>query len=204
MTSTFRIAAAALAAVALSASASAQEHRPRVGIGVGLSAFDFNSTVQFLNGFQTAVPDSIYVPINVTPNFRLEPQLGILTVTQDTGGAGVTSTETSVVSIGLGAFYLVAVAEQLDVYVGGRVVRTTFSQTLKTSGAPDDKTEGNDLRVIPALGGEYSLHPRFSIGAEIQLQLVSFGSRTLSSGGSIPGGTGTQTSGLLFARVYLF
>ncbi len=201
---TFRIAAAALVAVALSAPASAQEHRPRLGIGVGLSAFDFNSTVTLTNGFPAAIPDSIYVPINIGPSFRLEPQIGIMTISQDVGGAGLTSTDTSLVSIGLGAFYLMEVATQLDVYVGGRVVRTTYTQTLKSAGAPDDKTEGNDIRVIPALGGEYSPHPRFSLGAEVQLQLVSYGSRSVSSGGSVPGGSGTQTAGVLFARVYLF
>ncbi|HET7825602.1 MAG TPA: outer membrane beta-barrel protein [Anaeromyxobacter sp.] len=203
MTSTFRT-AAALAAVALSAPASAQEHRPRLGIGVGISAFDFNSTLTLTNGFPAVIPDSIYVPINLGPNFRLEPQLGIMTLSQDTGGGGIASTDTSVVSIGLGAFYLVDVASQLDVYVGGRVVRTSYSQTLKSPGVPDDKTEGTDIRIIPALGGEYSPHPRFSLGAEVQLQLVSFGKRTLSAGGEIPGGSGTQTAGLLFARVYLF
>jgi outer membrane protein with beta-barrel domain len=203
MTRTFRI-AAAVAALALSAPALAQEHRPRLGIGVGISAFDFNvTTLQLTNGFPAAVPDSIYVPINVTQNFRLEPQLGVLTLSQD-AGTGVQSTDTAVVSIGLGAFYLMALAPQFDVYVGGRVVRTSYAQTLKTPGAPDDKTEGSDIRIIPAVGGEYSLHPRFSLGAEVELQLVSFGNRSVSSGGSIPGGSGTQTAGLFFARVYLF
>jgi hypothetical protein len=203
---TIRIAAAALAALALvvSTPAFAQERRPRLGIGVGITAFDFNSTVTLTNGFPAALPDSIYVPINLGPSFRLEPQLGVMTISQDVGGSGITSTDTSVISIGLGAFYLAAVASQLDVYVGGRVVRTTYTQTLKSAGAPDDKTSGDDIRVIPAIGGEWFPHPRFSFGAEVQLQLVSYGSRSVSSGGSIPGGSGTQTSGVLFARVYLF
>jgi hypothetical protein len=33
---------------------------------------------------------------------------------------------------------------------------------------------------------------------------VSFGDREVSSGGTIPGGSGIQTAGLLFARAYLF
>jgi hypothetical protein len=204
MTSTFRIAAAALAALAISAPASAQERRPRLGIGVGINTFDFNTGVQlFTNAFPAAVPDSIYVPINIAPSFRLEPQLGIVTFSEDTS-AGGTAIDTSVVSIGLGVFYVSTFENQLDVYVGGRVVRTSFSQTQKTPNAPEFKTEGSDIRIIPALGGEYSLHPRFSLGAEVQLQLISFGSRSQTAGGSIPGGTGTQTSGLFFARVYLF
>jgi hypothetical protein len=203
MRSTARFAFAALASLALSLPASAQEReRLRLGVGVGISTFDFN--VQMLaTSFPAAVPDHIYVPISLTPTFRIEGQIGAATLNQN-AGTGFTSVETSVVSVGLGAFWLLPASPQFDVYVGGRVLRTSYSSTLKTPGQPDNKTEGADIRVIPAVGGEYFLHPRFSLGAEVQLQLVSFGNREVSSGGSIPGGSGVQTAGLLFARVYLF
>jgi Outer membrane protein beta-barrel domain len=202
MRSTCRFAFAALASLALSLPALAQEReRPRVGVGVGLTTFDFNVTT-LANGFPAAVPDSIYFPIALTPTFRIEPEIGVATLDQNTG-AGSTSVETSVWSIGLGVFWLFPTSPQLDVYVGGRVVRTSYTLKLK-SATNTDTTEGSDIRVIPALGGEFSLHPRFSIGAEVQLQLISFGDRTVTGGGSIPGGNGTQTAGLLFVRVYLF
>jgi hypothetical protein len=202
MRSTFRYAFAALVSLALALPASAQERqRMRLGVGVGITTFDFN--VQMLStSFPAAVPDSIYVPILITPTFRIEPQIGVATLNQTTGNEP--SIETSVVSLGLGVFWLVPASPQFDVYVGGRVVRTSFSQTFKF--APprtDQKTEGADIRVIPAVGGEYALHPRFSLGAEVQLQLVSYGDRD-SSAGTIPGGSGLQTAGLFFARVYLF
>jgi Outer membrane protein beta-barrel domain len=202
MRSTFRFALAALVSLALSPPISAQERtRPRVGVGVGLTTFDFNVST-LANGFPAAVPDSIYVPIAVTSTFRIEPEIGVATLNQNATG-GATSIESSVWSIGLGVFWLFPTAPELDVYVGGRVVRTSYTLKLKSAGATDT-TEGTDLRVIPALGGEFSLHPRFSIGAEVQLQLVSYGDRTVSSGGAIPGGSGTQTAGLVFVRVYLF
>jgi hypothetical protein len=198
---TLRFALVALAALTLSSPASADD-RPRLGVGVGLSTFDFNVTT-LANGFPAAVPDSIYVPINIGPTFRLEPQIGAATLNQSTGNAGV-SIETSVVSIGLGAFWLVPVGGQFDLQLGARVVRTTYTLKQKPPTGTPETTEGTDLRVIPAVGGELSLHPRFSLGAEVQLQLVSFGDRTLSGGGTIPGGSGVQTAGVLFARVYLF
>lgn len=203
MRSTFRFAVAALASLALSLPAFAQEReRPRVGVGVGITTFDFNVSM-LSTTFPAAVPDSIYVPIAITNTFRIEPQIGVATLNQNASGQ-FTSIETSVVSIGLGVFWLFPTSPQFDAYVGGRVVRTSFTSTLKSPGQPDDKTEGADIRVIPAVGGEYSLHPRFSLGAEVQLQLVSFGDRTVSSGGTIPGGSGMQTAGLIFARAYLF
>lgn len=200
MRSTFRFAFAALAALVLSAPVAARAQR--VGIGVGLTSFDFNLTTLAQN-FPASVPDSIYVPINITPTFRLEPQLGVATLKQNTGN-GATSVETSVVSLGVGLFFLMPASAEFGAYAGGRVVRTSFTSILKSAQAPDDKTEGADLRIIPAVGAEWSPHPRFSLGAEAQLQLVTFGDRSVTSGGSIPGGSGLQTSALLFARAYLF
>jgi len=201
MKSTFRFAAAALAALALSPRASAQE-RPRLGVGVGLSAFDFNVSMLSTN-FPAAVPDSIYVPINVTPALRIEPQIGVATLNQDTGNNP--SIETSVISVGCGAFFLKSVAPGFDVLIGGRLVRTSFSQKLKFNPPrPTETIEGSDIRIIPAVGGEYSPHPRFSVGAEVQLALVAYGDRTVTNGPVIPGGSGVQTGGLVFARVYLF
>lgn len=202
MRSTSRFALAALASLALSAPAAAQQQRPRVGVGVGLSTFDFNVSA-LANSFPAAVPDSVYVPIALTPTFRIEPQIGVATLNQNSGNNP--SIETSVVSVGLGAFWLVPASDQMDVYFGGRVVRTSFSSKLKFDPPrTNETTDGADLRFIPAVGGEYSFHPRFSLGAEVQLQLIVFGDRTVSTGGSIPGGSGVQTAGLLFARVYLF
>jgi hypothetical protein len=201
MRSTFRFAFVALAALALTTPASAQQGRPRLGIGVGISTFDFNLTT-LATGFPASVPDSIYVPINLAPTFRIEPEVGAATLKQSSG-SGVTSVETSVVSLGIGLFFLMPASPELDIYVGGRLVRTSFSSILKAPGSPDDKTEGADIRVSPAVGGEYSLHRRFSLGAEVQLQLISFGDRTVTGGGTVPGGSGLQTSGLFFARVYL-
>ncbi len=203
MRTTFRFALAALAALALSSPALAQQ-RPRVGVGVGLSTFDFNVTMLLANNaFPAAVPDSLYVPIALTPTFRIEPQIGVALVNQSSGNNP--SIETSYVSLGLGVFWLSPQTDQFDLYFGGRVVRTSYSSKQKFD--PPRGTEsidGVDLRIIPAVGGEYSFHPRFSLGAEVQLQLVSFGDRTISTGGTIPGGSGIQTAGVVFARVYLF
>jgi hypothetical protein len=203
MRSTFRFAFAALASLALSLPALAQEReRPRVGVGVGITTFDFNVSM-LASSFPAAIPDSIYVPIALTPTFRIEPEIGVAQLDQTTGNEP--SIATTVWSIGLGVFWLFPTSPQFDVYVGGRVVRTSYSSTLKFNPPrTNETTEGSDIRVIPALGGEYALHPRFSLGAEVQLQLISFGERTVSSGGTIPGASGLQTAGLLFARVYLF
>lgn len=197
-----RAAVAAVAALALSGSAVADD-RPRLGIGVGLSTFDFNLSM-LANDFPAALPDAIYFPINLGTSFRLEPQFGMSVLDQDAGNNP--SIQTTVLSAGVGGFWLLGIAPGFDLLVGGRVVRTWYTSRLKYDAPRGTQTtaDGADMRLIAAVGGEYALHRRFSLGAEAQLQLIDFGRRSTSSGGAIPGGTGFATAGVLFARVYLF
>src|SRR6266498_790520 len=81
-------AAAALAAVALSTPAFAQQQQvsagSRFGIGVGLPTEQGLLINAFDNiGFGPAAAPALYFPINVTPSFRLEPQIGRVSVSRD-------------------------------------------------------------------------------------------------------------------------
>jgi hypothetical protein len=201
MTTTPRLAPLALAVLALASPASAGE-RPRLGVGVGVGTLDFNLSM-LANDFPAQAPNALYFPINVTSGFRVEPQVGAAVLKQAEGNNP--SIETSAVSLGVGLIWLIPVAAQLDAHVGLRVVRTSYRSTLRYDPPRAAQTiEGADLSFSPAVGGEYALHPRFSLGAEAQVQLISFGDRSVSGGGAIPGGSGVSTAGLLFARVYLF
>jgi hypothetical protein len=165
--------ALALAALALATPALAQDAaRPQFGIGIAIVPLDSpGQTIE------------VYAPINVAPQLRLEPSLGIST----SDGPG---NDTSNFTLGLGAFYVSRLAAQLDMYAGGRL-KLNFASV--DAGTTDDS--GTDISLAGALGGEYYLVPRFSLGLEGQL---GFFSNSDVSGDD----SGLFTTGLAFLRLY--
>lgn len=198
-------AAAALAAITLSTPALAQQGtarpEPKIGIGVGLT-----SSIG-VTGSATATPDLGYlffVPINVAPNFRIEPLIGW--ARQDTDATGKDSDFT----LGIGAFYVQPLAQQLQLYAGGRLGSRWVSHKDAAYGAPGTtKDERRDTLLALAAGAEYLPIPRVALGAEFQIGYVSIGDTTVTSGptgaqASGGGGSGSATQATLFARFYLF
>ena len=166
---------AALAVLAAAGSAAAQE-RPSLGLGISIVP---------LEGAGAVPTVEVYVPLMLAPNFRLEPSLGIFTNDPPAGG-----TDTSDITLGVGAFYVSPIAPQADMYVGGRLKLNFASED---DGIDDDSD--TDVLLAGAVGGEYYLVPKFSIGMEAQLGLYSLGDVTDDSSGFF-------TTGLAFLRVY--
>ncbi len=93
MKTPLRIAALA-AALSFAGAASAQQppqpSRTRIGLGVGLPTSELSSFNTFTGGVNSGVlPAQLYLPIDVGPGLRIEPQLGLFTSRQD-GGEAVT------------------------------------------------------------------------------------------------------------------
>jgi hypothetical protein len=173
MKTTLRL-AAALAALTLVLPAAAQEQRPTLGIGASINPeAAFSPTVE------------IYVPIRLGQQFRLEPSVGIFTRDRDAPGV-----DTSDVTVGIGAFYMMPIAAAADVYVGGRL-KLNFAS--RDDGVNDDSD--TDLTVAAALGGEYYLVPQLSLGVEAQLGLYQLGDVSGDDSGFF-------TTGLGFLRFY--
>jgi hypothetical protein len=160
----------ALALVALAVSAPAlaapADERPMIGLGISIDP-----------DAQRSPTIELYAPLRVNPQFRLEPSLGILT-----------GDDRSDITLGIGAFLVNPLAQQVDWYAGGR---------LKLNFADDDQNDesGTDFSLAGALGGEYYLVPRFSLGLEGQL---GFYSASEASGDQ----DGIFTTGLAFLRMY--
>ena len=177
----------ALAALALAAPAFAQQqpqatsdHRAQIGVGVSItevSALVASPTIE------------VYLPIQVGPNIRIEPSLGLFTDDQPTGG-----TDTKNITLGVGVFVQQKVAPPVDLYVGGRL-KLNFASA--DTGAADDS--GTDFTLAAAIGGEYYLVPKFSIGLEGQLGFYSNAQVNGRAGGD---NSGFFTTGLGFLRVY--
>jgi hypothetical protein len=197
--------AVALAALALALPALAQQANTRsdggkIGLGVGLT-----STVT-VPGRNSGAPDTGYlffVPINATPQLRIEPFIGW--ARSDTDATGVNNDTT----IGVGGFFVHPVATQLQLYAGGRLgLRWVSTKDAAFGAVNTSKTERRDTLLALAAGGEYLPIPRVAIGAEFQLGYVSVGDtkETFWNGTSVSGGggSGTATQATLFARIYLF
>lgn len=186
----------AIVAATLSAAAPAlaQEKAGRFGIGVGLS------------GGGNLVPGTVvFVPLNIAPNFRIEPFLGIDRFDIDPDPVLVDG-KSSTVSLGAGAFYLARIVPQVQMYLGGRL--GFIFESFEEASATPDEWDRRDFLLAAALGGEYLPHPRIAVGAEAMLGYVAIGDTefTPSGGPTVKGGGGsaTQTQGTIFVRVYLF
>jgi hypothetical protein len=167
--------AAAVAALALSLPALAQDRaqeRGRFGLGISIVPLEPSPTIE------------LYLPIAVSPQLRLEPSLGIAT----SDGPG--PSDRADVTAGIGVFVVSRLAAAVDMYAGGRL-KLNFASV--DDGATDES--GIDLALAGAVGGEYYLVPRFSLGLEGQL---GFFSDSEASGDD----SGLFTTGLAFLRLY--
>lgn len=174
--------AVALAALALATPALAQDSSGRGTVGIGISIVPLES------GSSPTPTVEVYVPIRLVPQLRLEPSFGIQTADRPFGNGRV---DTRDVTVGLGLFFVQRVAAPVDFYAGGRV-KLNFA---KVDDGVNENT-GTDVIVAGALGGEYYLVPKFSVGLEAELGYYS------RSSASIDEADGFFTTGLGFLRLY--
>ena len=177
----------AAAAIALATAAQAQEARRPVGVGISINPLEAGGLT---SGAATLPTVEAYLPINIAPNFRLEPSLGILANDVPTG-----QTNTRDITIGVGAFFVQRLAQPFDLYMGGRLkLNFAHTETTAPSGATASDS-GTDVLLAAAIGGEHYFTQHFSLGAEAQ---VGFRSNSSASGDN----TVWFTTGLGFFRFY--
>jgi len=144
------------------------------GLGVRIGAGSSNSVAGVVDEDASGLSDITFlVPVDINGAFRVEPELGIarISLSDDDSDAEITGTQ---YTAGLGIF---ALSPQGDVTMtyGLRAGMTSFSQSIDTGGGDADASIRR-ISVGPAVGGEYYLADRFSIGAEVGLdyQIYSF------------------------------
>jgi hypothetical protein len=175
------LSALTLAVPAVAQPAAAPSHqRSTFGIGISVAPVDAAGVLPTIE---------VYVPIQIAPQFRLEPSLGIFTQNRD--GAG--TTDTSDVTLGIGAFWVKPIAAPVDMYVGGRL-KLDFAHS--DNGVTSDSD--TNFSLAGAFGGEYYLVAKFSVGLEAQLGLYQRGTAGASGGND----SGWFTTGLAFLRLY--
>lgn len=158
-------------------------------VGIGASAKTDSATV--------------YIPITVG-RFMVEPYVRATERESEslaTTGATLSFTtaiasELDASDIGVGVFRVVSLAERMSLYYGGRLARIdqeakSFSaagvNTVPAFGQPSETSSAEGHSIIPALGFQYNVVERFSIGAEIGLNRSEVEATTVSrsQGGAI-------------------
>lgn len=129
-----------------------RQPQPRWGIGISVSG-------------NTGV---IFVPIEVSQRFRLEPEFDVYR--GESRRRDYSSTQTNL-SVGSG-FFAMTRTGNVNVYYGARLTITSMLSTWKDRGEPDERS-GSGFSVGGVVGGEYFLGDRFTLGGEARL-IVSY------------------------------
>jgi hypothetical protein len=160
------------------------QDRARAGLGVSIS--DFSESVRLGSSTSTplSITPTIFVPINISSRFRVEPEVGF--GWGETVNAANRTQSNSVLHVGSGVF-AVTPKDRFAVYYGARVAYVRYTQSsVGTSGSNSfTYPTATGFFVAPAVGGEYFLSDRLSLGGEVQVRYTSSTFHAGSGSGSI-------------------
>jgi hypothetical protein len=128
---------------------------------------------------------SLFIPMNISKHFRLEPEIGFSSGTS-------TNHSITAVSLACGFFYLKKY-DSLNFYGGIRLGLFLDHQKVTLDGLPGNtaKSSQTDILIGPAIGAEYLFAKRFSLGGEFQFNYSHFTNTNIF-----------DTRGLMFIRWY--
>lgn len=113
----------------------------------------------------------LYVPINVSKTFRIEPSIRYVSSDLELSEDGdLVSQDTDSVELGIGVFGLKQVTDAAHIYYGARLAYVdTESTTLQPTFGNQVRTESSQdgYRVGPTFGFEYLFGGHFSVGGEV-------------------------------------
>jgi hypothetical protein len=199
---------AAAAALSFAPAARAETASPKVGIGVGVEPLNLASAfaqTNFANLVTNQPPVSFFVPINIVPQFRIEPSFGYWAASADKNRLPNGATyRFSATSLGIGGFFVFAPPAPVGFYVGARLTLLWNSSSDVDQGPPQTTTDTKetDFFFAPSLGAEYAFSPHFTVGAEVQLPIAFYGNPTVAGRTVILDRTGVSTNTVIFLRYF--
>lgn len=136
--------------------------------GIGIAIIDLQKLFETNTSGGVGTYATITVPIITSPSFRIEPEVGYFSASQDYTVSG-TSYEESVSSwsIGVGIFPQ-KIYKEFTLYYGGRVGYLSQKMTMEEGSNKDEETT-TGFFIAPTIGGEHNFSDHFSIGAEAQV-----------------------------------
>lgn len=129
------------------------------GLGVSFKSNDIN----------------IYLPVNVSKSFRVEPFIGQYKSNEKEQSDKVTYSEKE---FGIGAFGLHKKSDNIGLYYGARVAylenRYAYSSSYDGGYSSNNKSsdEQSGYSFAPVLGFEYSVIPQLTVGGEASWEFV--------------------------------
>lgn len=213
MKTRFLLAAAGIMCLggAANAQSPTQDGRTRFGVGVSLAPA---ALIPVGSNYQSSyLPiglGDLFFPVLIGRHFKLEAEAGIAKLSYESTSSGYTTTAKGTsLRLGLGAFKVTPLGGgTTQVYVGPRVLFISTSTSASSKNpyySSDQSTDETDWVIGLAVGGEHFFSEHFSLGGELQLNYVTFGTpdHTPSSG---PQPSISQslisTNGLLLFRAY--
>ncbi len=197
---------AGVAMLTIAPTADAQERGVTFGIGTSL-----NPTAIFASGDGNILLlpvglGNIYFPLIIGSSFKLEPEFGLLRLSEKTTD-GTTSSESSatLTRLGIGAFWVAPIRESFRAYVGPRVGIVRSSESSRFGTQPERKVTQTDLVLELATGGEYLFSSHFSLGGEVRLGYINMGKRKVTPPPPFPfeqSGSILTTNALILLRWY--
>ncbi|MCK5740672.1 MAG: hypothetical protein KAH48_00530 [Chlorobi bacterium] len=152
---------------------------------------------------------NFHLPIHINKTFRIEPEFGFYSGTNDftelRGYKYVNSL--SYYRVGIGGFYTLNTYPKTSMYIGPRIC-ILFSNFERKRALPGMMTHSENILEKAVMfgasfGGEYVLTNYLSLGMELQLNYYNYyeqGEFKFDSFDKIV----SKTNGLIFLRIYLF
>lgn len=212
MKTRFLVAAAGIVCLAAPASAQTptQEGRTQFGVGVNLAPSLLTLAGSSQGAYLPIGLWNLFFPIRFGRSFKLEPEVGILSVSSEASVSGTTANSKGTsLRLGVGAFIVMPLGGgATQMYVGPRVLLLSTSTSVdysSTGYSSSQSSSETDWVIGLALGGEHFFSPHFSLGAELQVNYVTFGTPSYTpSSGQQPSESRSLigTNGLLLLRAY--
>lgn len=131
----------------------------------------------------------LYVPIDLSKTFRIEPSVRYGSSEVSSGGSSfTTSQESDRWELGVGLFGKKQITEQALLYFGGRLAyvdsQSTFVETGSFGSTIRGEGDQDGYRVGPTLGFEYIFGGHFSIGGEASYTFLDLEGESVTRTGS--------------------
>jgi len=177
--------------------------------GIGVTTAGIKDLFLFVEGRGDIAP-TIFVPISISSNFRIEPAIGFIQLSSDRDREPEYRSKSTSKSFHIGiGFFPVIPKEKYSLYYGTRLgfIKTSSSSEYSYSwGSHDSEESTSGFFVAPAIGGEYFLSDHFSLGGEAQVRYTSLSGEETETNNEREvtdlSSSSTSTRALIFIRFY--
>ncbi len=209
--------------VCAACTATAQTDEFRIGFGAAINPISILTESDGSDGNLTVPVQTaaIFLPMLFGEHLRIEPQFSLISlseskVTKDDAGKtrGTYEGNTSGLMLGTGVFYGFHLDTSTKGYIGARmgIISSSSSAVFTPVSGGESHVSYSQINLFygPAIGGEYYLSSRMSLGMEVGLNILSYGKVEYEAQPSISDPsradidqTMVSTGALVFARLYL-